>query len=219
MERVFVDIDTQKDFICPDGNLSVRGAFELVANLHQLTTHAVQHSIPVLATADTHLPDDPEFAEFPAHCVRGTSGQQRIAETELPGADTLAHDQTDPDAVRKWTRAGAVILEKRTLFPFGNVNADILVSAAGDAEFVVYGVATDYCIKYGVLGLLERGKRVTLVTDAIKGIDPKAEAETLEEFRRRGVRFKTTAEVCRSCDPSRTTSGSPQQTTPEQGTP
>lgn len=195
--RVFVDIDTQRDFIDPDGRLYVPGAVKLVSNLQRLTTYAVEHQIPILASADAHVPDDPEFRDFPPHCVCGTHGQQKIEATRLPEAPVLGPDQVDPDAVQKWRQSGSILLETRTLSVFENPNADVLVSASGDAEFVVYGVATDYCVKEAVLGLLDRGKQVTVVTDAIRGIVRDQEVDSIEEFCGRGARSQTTAEVCR----------------------
>ena len=39
---------------------------------------------------------------------------------------------------------------------------------AKDAEFVLFGVVTEYCVRFAAKGLLERGRRVSLVRDAIE---------------------------------------------------
>src|SRR5690242_14266786 len=61
---VFVDIDTQRDFLEPAGALFVPGSTEILANLARLTRFAQEHAIPILATACAHLPDDPELKTF-----------------------------------------------------------------------------------------------------------------------------------------------------------
>lgn len=194
-KRVFVDIDTQVDFISPAGALHVTGAGEIVGNLKRLTEYARRHAIPMLASADAHCHGDPEFEQFPPHCVRGTPGQRRIAESELPDAAVIG-TAPDPEAAAKFEKAGRVIIEKVKFDFFSNPNAERVLAAVPDAEFVVYGVATDYCVKAGVLGLCDRGRRVTVVTDAIRAVDAKQGAETIEEFKRRGVRLATTNEIC-----------------------
>ena len=69
---VFVDVDTQVDFMLPAGKLYVPRAEQLIPNLAKLMTWAREHNIPVLSTADAHSVDDPEFAQWPPHCVAGS---------------------------------------------------------------------------------------------------------------------------------------------------
>src|SRR5579885_2662099 len=80
---VFLDIDTQVDFMLPHGALYVPGAEQIIPNLRALMVYAQEHQIPVLSSADAHAPDDPSFAQWPPHCVVGTEGQRRIPETQL----------------------------------------------------------------------------------------------------------------------------------------
>src|SRR4051794_38432521 len=88
-DRVFVDVDTQFDFMDPRGRLYVPQAEAIVPALKRLFEVARRERIPVISSADNHSPDDAEFARFPPHCVRGTPGQQKIAETLLPGRITV----------------------------------------------------------------------------------------------------------------------------------
>ena len=196
--RVFVDVDTQYDFMSPDGRLYVGGAEKIVENLRRLSEFARLRKIPVIAAADAHTPDDPEFERFPPHCVHGTPGAERIPETARPEAAVIPPKGAE-DAVAQFQRAGAVVLQKRDFPVFANPSADAIIDSVGDAEFVVYGVATDYCVRADVLGLLDRGKRVTVVVDAIQPIYAQAGEAALAEFRRRGAKLATTAEVCAEC--------------------
>jgi nicotinamidase/pyrazinamidase len=67
----------------------------------------------------------------------------------------------------------------------------------GTPELVVYGVATDYCVKAAALGLAQRGYRTALLTDATAGITPEGTRAALEELVAAGVRLSTAAEVMR----------------------
>src|SRR5208337_828578 len=78
---VFLDVDTQVDFMLPSGRLYVPHAEEIIPNLAELMLWARDHGIPIISSADTHAVDDPEFAQWPPHCVAGTPGQRRIPET------------------------------------------------------------------------------------------------------------------------------------------
>jgi nicotinamidase/pyrazinamidase len=81
VEQMLVDIDTQRDFMLPGGALYVPGAEEIIPNLARLFDHARTARVPVLSSADCHAPDDPEFEQFPPHCIAGTDGQAKIPET------------------------------------------------------------------------------------------------------------------------------------------
>ena len=190
---VFVDVDTQRDFLEPTGALPVPGSGAIRANLAALTRFASGHDIPVIATACSHAPDDPEMAQFPPHCLAGTDGQKRVPETDWAGGTVLGPDgEFDGRVVPHLT------VEKREFDVFNHPEAGRVVEAYNRASptFVVYGVATDYCVKAAVLGLLDRGASVALVVDAVRAIDAAGEADALAEFTRRGALLTLTEVVC-----------------------
>ena len=98
---------------------------------------------------------------------------------------------SDPELVRyrQW------ILEKDTLDLFTNPQAEDLVKRLDAEQYVVYGVATEYCVRLAVLGLRQRGRRVLLLTDAIAGITADGVAKTLQELKEAGVVLATTQEI------------------------
>ena len=87
---VFVDIDTQRDFLDPTGALFIAGSEAIIENLARLTDHARHTPVRVLATACSHAPDDPELTRLKPHCMAGTPGQNRIAATAWEGAGSSA---------------------------------------------------------------------------------------------------------------------------------
>jgi nicotinamidase/pyrazinamidase len=190
---VFVDIDTQRDFLDPGGALYVPGSTEILANLARLSRFAAKHRIPILATACAHRDDDPELTRFPFHCMVGTPGQERVAATACPHSVVLApEDRLDGPLPPHMT------LEKRELDAFSRPDTALLVTRYNRDRptFVVYGVATDYCVLVNADGLLKHQCRVAIVIDAVRAVDSSAEAGILTDFARRGVLLTTTEVVC-----------------------
>jgi len=192
MKTVFFDIDTQIDFLFPAGALYVPGAEKLLPALARLNRYAAEHGIPVISTTDAHAEDDPEFNDWPPHCVSGTHGQHKPVETLLEKRVTI------PTTPGEYAIEGAqqIILEKQALDLFSNPNLPALLERLGADRYVVYGVVTEYCVRCAVLGLLRAGQRVELVEDAVKGLDEEAARRTLEEFTSGGGRLTTVTEVC-----------------------
>ena len=62
-------------------------------------------------------------------------------------------------------------------------------------EYVVYGVVTEYCVRHAALGLLDTGKPVTLVTDAIQSLNQEDAAHTVQAFTAGGGRLATTSKL------------------------
>lgn len=190
---VFFDIDTQVDFMLPGGKLYVPGAEEIIPNLVKLISLARSRTIPVISSADAHTPDDPEFSIWPAHCVVGTPGQRRIPETEF------AHPTIVPSKPGAFTPpehwSGQTIVEKPTYDTADNPNFDALLESLGPRRCIVFGVATEYCVRADCLSLRTRGFPVELVTDAIKAITEEGGRAALDELAAAGVRMVTTDEV------------------------
>jgi nicotinamidase/pyrazinamidase len=154
------------------------------------------HKTPVVSTADAHAPDDPEFGQWPPHCVVGTPGQRRIPETLFP--DTVVVEGR-PGAFRlphEWV--GQIIVEKRVYDFTTNVNIEAILASLGEPRFVVFGVATEYCVRSTVLALRKRNLPVAVVVDAIKAITDEGGRKALDEMAAAGAQFVTTGEVCRT---------------------
>ncbi len=194
-DRVFVDIDTQRDFIEPSGALYVPGAKDIVENLQRLMHYAADNGIPVISSADAHRLDDPEFAQFGPHCVVGTAGQQKLACTLLQWHCIIESDQQIDDIEALLERYGQLIFNTQTLDVFSNPHAARLIAKLEARQFVVFGVATDYCVAKAVEGLLAAGKPTSLVTDAIAAIDSSRGQELLDQFAAKAVKMLRTEEV------------------------
>jgi nicotinamidase/pyrazinamidase len=207
MRRViFWDVDTQHDFILPDGKLYVPGAEVLRPNLHSLTEFAHTHGIPIVATADQHEPADAEISSapdwattFPPHCMRGTPGQRKVAETTLRDPLALEPVEQDPAVLSRSIRdhTGDFLILKNELNAFSNPNATVLLDVLDPGAVVLYGVATDFCDRLAIEGLLSQRPQARLffVTDAARAIDPLRGEALVREWASRGVQPLTTREV------------------------
>jgi nicotinamidase/pyrazinamidase len=191
---VFLDVDTQVDFMRPTGNLYVPRAEEIVPNLRKLMAYAQKHRIPVLSSADAHPPDDPSFAEWPPHCVIGTPGQRRIPETQFPAAVVIPNRPGAFVWPVEWS--GQFIIEKHAYDVSTNVNFDAILASLGARRFIVFGVATEYCVLSSALALRRRDLPVDLVTDAVKAITEEGGRRAIGEMTAAGVRQVSSAEVC-----------------------
>jgi nicotinamidase-related amidase len=105
-QLVFWDVDTLYDFMRPNGRLYVPGSEEIIPALEALTAFAHAHRSPIGASADNHDSADAEISEapdwkttFPPHCMRGTAGQRKIAETALVDPLVLEPEPEDAEAL------------------------------------------------------------------------------------------------------------------------
>ena len=193
---VFLDVDTQVDFMKPTGALYVPGAEGIVPNLARLAEYARERRVAWISSADAHPPDDPSFAQWPAHCVVGTSGQRRIPETTWPSAVIVPNRPEAFHPPPDWDRQFVLEMEKQDYSVAANPNFDAVLAALGPSRFVVFGVATDYCVKESALALRRLQLPVDLVVDAIRAITEDGGRRAIEEMLAAGVRLVTTDEVC-----------------------
>ena len=182
MKTVFFDIDTQIDFVYPAGALYVPGAEQIIPVVAGLNRHAPL----VISTMCKHSEDDPEFQIYPHHCVDGTTGQRKPAVTLLEKRATIPAPAAGVQQL---------ILEKQQLDCFSNPHLTPLLAELGAERYVVYGVVTEICVRYAAFGLLKTGKRVEVVTDAIKALDESAAAKMFSEFTSAGGRLTTSVAI------------------------
>jgi nicotinamidase/pyrazinamidase len=192
---VFWEVDTQADFMLPGGKLYVPGAEKHIPQMKRLVDAARAGKVFLVSSTDQHTPNDPEFQRFPAHCVHGTPGAEILPELK---ADRLMFIPNDKDFSLRGSLGDLqqVVLEKQTLNVFDNPNTEkLLPRFPKETEFIVFGVVTEFCVGLAAKGLLERGRRVALVSDAIETIDPKEGQRALDELTRRGARLISTDEA------------------------
>lgn len=194
---IFFDVDTQHDFMDRDGALYVPDAESIRPQIERLLRVAGERKITTISSRCAHQPGDPEFEIFPPHCVDGTRGAERIfsALPQLPRHEIAVDAEADRQA--RIELATHYIVKKKVFDMFSNAWLDGLrrEGAFSDRECVVFGVATDYCVRACGMGLAQAGARVLLVEDAIRGVAADTTEDTIEAMRAAGVELVTMAEV------------------------
>jgi nicotinamidase/pyrazinamidase len=199
--KVLWDVDTQVDFVLPNGKLYAQGAEETVPAMKRLVDAARAAGLVHVASADDHELTDTEISEspdfrttYPPHCLRGTRGARKIPETE----------QEDPVPItlellpERYFAGREFLLLKKSFDVFTNPNTDRLLEHLRPDEIVVFGVATDVCDDAAIRGFLALGLTVRFVEDASKGLDDERVAACTAFWRENGVSFTTAAEVAES---------------------
>ncbi len=198
MKRVLWDVDTQIDFVHPLGRLPVPNALDALPAMSTLVRAAQEAGIPHIASVDDHELTDPEISEtpdyvttYPPHCLRGTNGAEKVAETRQRDPVPLALTEVP----ERWLQGREFLLLKKHFDVFTNPNADRLLGLLDPDEVIVFGVATDVCDAAAIDGLLGRGRAVTFVEEASRGLDEARTAACVAAWRDGGVRFATAEEV------------------------
>ena len=192
-KTVFVDIDTQFDFMNPKGTLNVPDAEDIIGNIKKLFVYAKEHKIKILSSIDAHKVDDPEFKLFPSHCIKGTPENQKIEASTCK--DNIVIENVEQDITESMLDHEQIIVESQTFDIFESINTDKILKRLDAHNYVVFGVATDYCVKAAVLGFLKHGYSVSLVTDATKAITKEGEEKALKEMKDAGAVFTTTEDI------------------------
>ncbi len=195
---VLWDVDTQVDFMLPEGKLYVPGAEETAPSMQRLVAATRAAGLVHVASADDHELTDDEISEspdfqttYPPHCLRGTRGARKVPETEQLDPVPITLEQLP----ERYLAGREFLLLKKNFNVFTNPNTDPLLDALDPDEIVVFGVATDVCDDAAIRGFLERGLRVRFVEDAARGLDEGRVSTCLAAWRESGVRFSTTDEV------------------------
>jgi nicotinamidase/pyrazinamidase len=183
MRTVFIDVDSQLDFLYPSGALYVPGAERIVPAIARLNRLAAANGLPVVSTTDAHTEDDPEFRVWPHHCVAGTLGQRKAETTLLEKRIVIPNRECDLAI----GGAQQIVVEKQTVDVFQARNLRRVIDALNAERFVVYGVVTEICVLYAVRGLVQTGRPVLVVTDAIETLKQADSDRALAEMRSAGA--------------------------------
>ena len=197
------DVDTQVDFMLPEGKLYVPGAEETAAAMARLVAAAREAGIVHVASADDHELTDPEISDdpdyrntYPPHCLRGTPGAEKVPETKQSDPLPLSLVPFPPGLVPGLIEGRReLLLLKKSFDVFTNPNTEALLHALDPDEILLFGVATDICDDAAIRGFLRRGRRVRFVEDAARGLDDDRVAACLAAWREGGVELTTADEA------------------------
>lgn len=164
-DRILVDMNTQCDFLLPNGATPVANRAQILPNIRRLMNWGRLQDLPVVSSLECHRPG--EFVNgLPPHCLDYTNGQKKLPFTLMPRRIILHGDNTLDLPLEPFRRYQQLIFSKRQVDFLTNPKADRLVNTVAVGHFIIFGALAEHCIKAAVLGLLTRRHRVVVVTDA-----------------------------------------------------
>lgn len=175
--------DVQNDF-CPGGRLAVPGGDKIIPAINKYIKEFSKNQLPVFISRDWHPKKTKHFKKFggtwPEHCVADTKGAQFHPKLKFPKEAIIISKGIDPEK------------DSYSAFDAADANgADFhtLLQILGVKKIFIGGIATDYCVKNSCLDALKRGFKVSVLLDAIKGIDlkPHDSDEAIKEMLLRGA--------------------------------
>lgn len=190
-KSALVVVDVQNDF-CPGGSLGVPEGDKVVPVLNEYIRLFSEKGLTIYASRDWHPLETRHFRDFggvwPAHCVQGTHGAEFRSDFKLPETAIIVSKGMDPEQ------------DSYSCFQaFEADGTDFLGSLRrrGINHIYIGGLATDYCVRWTSLDALRLGFKVTVLLDAIRGVDlkPGDSASALDEIIRAGARTATLGTV------------------------
>ena len=175
---LFWNVDTQFDFVSPKGKLYVPGAELLKHVWGKMRDLAKEKTIRIINTCDYHMPDareisnTPDFIHtFPPHCMAGTPGAEFVSETKPEHPFIIEWDKNynNLDKILDKRLNQNIVIRKDVFDVFeGNHNTKAIIENLSPKNVVVYGVTTNVCVNFAVIGLVNYVDHVYVISDAIK---------------------------------------------------
>jgi nicotinamidase/pyrazinamidase len=193
---LFWDVDTQYDFMRPEGRLYVSGSEAILDNVSEVRRFALDHGCSIIASADWHMKGNeeitgkPDFKTiFPPHCIAGKPGSERVGFLGNLQIDVVPNRKIETNELLKIVEKNQFHIEikKEELDVFTNPNTREIVRILKPGLVVVFGVALDLCVRQAVEGLLGMGVKVYLLCDVVKGLGIKRDDEVIGELSKKGV--------------------------------
>jgi nicotinamidase/pyrazinamidase len=195
-------VDVQPCFV-EGGSLAVAGADAAYVRAAQNATAWLHHKgFLVLGSRDYHPDDHMSFAEnnpghqpfdliqlpdgrfqvlWPAHCTQTSGDSRALVDNNLFFELVKKGQNPDHDSYSAFQDDGGKETELHAILQKQEIS-----------NLIVYGIATDYCVKASVLDALDRGYAVTVVSDLIRGVASGTSLDAIAEMKAAGAKFVET---------------------------
>ncbi len=197
---LFLDINTQNDFLGEQALFGIKGAEEIRRNIRDLMGRIRHAGLVVLAAMDVHAPNAPEFASYnlPPHALIDTPGQEKIYESWERSAKIIpASGQRRPwPKISELTQAGGqLVLEKEHFDLFTNPASVEVLRSFNPKKLFLYGATLEHDVYTTALSARTLGYSVTVIKDATGSMNEQAEATAKVGLLKRGVTFEDTSDT------------------------
>lgn len=183
-----IGVDPLNDFGDPNGSLYVKNGEEIVIPANKLMGFASKMDWLVVLVQEAHPPDTIHFKDWPVHGVEGTWGAEFLSELVIPDHTLRAKKGQGKNSHGYDPFEGT--------FPSG-IGLEFILRASKVVAIVFWGLATDFCVKAGVITACELGFKVFVAIDACRAVNanPGDEEKAIEEMKASGATIVTTEEV------------------------
>ena len=189
--QILIDIDTQRDLFVANGAASVYNHRKILANIHRVIAAARHNHIPTISTAQVYNPD----YHSPGYCLAGTRGLKKLKYTVRDNCVCYpASDSTDlpRDLLDRYNQ---VVFCKRCEDPFEEPRLDRMLTGLKADEFYLIGATAEGSVKATAMGLLNRGKKVTVLTDVVGTRNRPAAIRAFREMKAKGAILSSAREL------------------------
>jgi nicotinamidase-related amidase len=190
---ILVDINTQKDFFLAGGNACIKNHRRVLANVRRMMAWAKRNDVRVISTCEVY--PNHNGVNGADYCIDGTDGQKKIRYTLLSNRASFPADgSTDfpADILRQYRQ---IVLHKRCVDPFEEPRIERLLSEVRADNFVLIGASAEGAVKAMALGLLQRGKKVSVVIDAVGLINKREAKLAFRKMRAKGAKLIETKKL------------------------
>jgi len=186
-QQVLIDINTQNDFFLDQGRSRVGNRRRVLSHIRRIMAFARAKKIPVISICEVY--PNGNGASVLGYCIDGSEGQKKVSYTLLSNRASFAADNNTDLPVDILRRYRQIILHKRCVDPFDEPRIDRLLSEIRANEFILIGAIAEGAIEATALGLLQRGKRVSVVVDAIGAQDKQKARHALRKIGAKGAKL------------------------------
>jgi nicotinamidase-related amidase len=190
-KQVLIDIDTQRDLFVATGAASVYNHRKILANIHRVMAAARYNHIPTISTAQVYDPD----CHSPGYCLAGTRGLKKLKYTVRDNCLCYPTSDSTDLPLDLLDRYNQVVFFKRFEDPFVEPRLDRMLTGLKADELYLIGATAEGSVKATAMGLLARGKKVTVLTDVVGTRNRPAAIRALREMRAKGAILSNATEI------------------------
>lgn len=191
--HLLIDIDTQKDFLLAAGSARVRNHRKVLANINRVMAWVRRENVPVISIAEVY-PNNNGYSTT-GFCRDDTDGQKKLLCTLLKDRVSFPADNKNALPANILRAYRQVILHKRCIDPFDEPRIERLLSEVVADEFILIGTGTEDAVKATAIGLLQRGRKVRIIVDALGSHNTREAKLALRKMQAKGAKLIKTRDV------------------------
>ena len=191
---LLIDIDTQRAFLLAQSDACVKNHRKISASIRSVMAWARRENIKIISINGISCNKN---SCNNANYHLGTDGLKKIRYTLLGNRASFSADDSNFVPVDLVQQHKQLILHRRCIDPFDEPKIDRLLTEIQADEYILIGIGAENAIKATVLGLLQRGKSVRVVVDALGSHNFKEAKMALLMMKTKGAKLITSKSLAR----------------------